>query len=650
MSTVKKDNGSYANIIRTLRRCSGLTIQEMADRCGLSAIYLHELELKKKTNPTDQILKKIADGFGISLGTIRYFGEVEPEFDYQRFLIKSLEKLKEETVMCEKHEDVVLQGRTDYPDPSNGQYDDFLVSIRKTYDHYMADEKLSKAVFRTDAANLFDLFLDNIPDDAKQHYRCNACRHFVENYGGLVVVDPDTGKQYPIMWLLQDTPEYFRPAVEAIHKAVRSAHINDVFVSGFTTLGTSDTCGYYKHMYVKNKQVFDSQFSAVGDAIVEARTAHELLSRALSTFSEKTIATAIHMLTVGNFSTNSIDLHINTLKLFLVYKNMVDKHGVNKSNLLWYVSAIAPVGVYRIANSVLGTLMSDIADGLDSYMIEKRFNDKVDPRFYQRPVSAPTQGAIDEAEKKIAELGVAESLKRRYAKLEELDTIWMPTPDGEPVATEGVFGSVIPKMKNKDIGTTYTPSTRNAVSITWVKFRKEVLPTARNIWANAMSIRIGMGAMLTAVDYDAPPILRYDTPERRNRVSWYTYSEATPCQAWGIVPNRDIPVTAVALQPNMWGPHEDAYIGLGEGVFFIVKGARDTNPPKSLGLFPQILKGELYDVRKVIEAYSNLNAPEGAEEATACGVYITKNSPRTGVLFRVKSDYGEAYYNIDRWD
>lgn len=82
-----------SNIFRVLRLCLGLSLTEMAERCGLSAVYLSELELGKKTNPSEQTLQKIADACGLRLDTLRYFTEVKTgdSLDYQTHLLHSLE-------------------------------------------------------------------------------------------------------------------------------------------------------------------------------------------------------------------------------------------------------------------------------------------------------------------------------------------------------------------------------------------------------------------------------------------------------------------------------------------------------------------------------------------------------------------------------
>ena len=86
---------STSNIFRILRTCMGLSLNEMSKRCGVSAIYLSELELGKKTNPSEEVIEKIANACGLKTDTILFFIEQQKgdALDYQRCLLDSLEVL-----------------------------------------------------------------------------------------------------------------------------------------------------------------------------------------------------------------------------------------------------------------------------------------------------------------------------------------------------------------------------------------------------------------------------------------------------------------------------------------------------------------------------------------------------------------------------
>lgn len=81
------------NIFKVLRLCMGLNLNDMAQKCGVSAVYLNELERGIKQKPSDQILGKIADACGIKIDTLKFFLEEHPDktIEYQKYLLQSLE-------------------------------------------------------------------------------------------------------------------------------------------------------------------------------------------------------------------------------------------------------------------------------------------------------------------------------------------------------------------------------------------------------------------------------------------------------------------------------------------------------------------------------------------------------------------------------
>jgi hypothetical protein len=288
---------------------------------------------------------------------------------------------------------------------------------------------------------------------------------------------------------------------------------------------------------------------------------------------------------------------------------------------------------------MLGTLLEDIESGMPLADVSRRFALKMAPTQYQRPQVAPSAGNLEEAERVVEKLGIAESLKRRYARVEELQALWVPAPP-KP-AGGGVFAHIKPK------GTVSLQGLVNhaLTPITWDKFSRTVLPEATSIEALVPGHGSFIG-LLTAEDKDAPPILQWDREDRRNPVSGYLYNYGSHAHRWGLVGGEYRKVTAVTLQPSMWNPGFEHH---GNAAIFILDGAMDANlAGNSLGLFPEILRSELHGIRASIEAYSKSKSPSGASEGSACGISFANGNP---ISVRVTTPSGVvSHYRIDRWD
>jgi hypothetical protein len=182
-------------------------------------------------------------------------------------------------------------------------------------------------------------------------------------------------------------------------------------------------------------------------------------------------------------------------------------------------------------------------------------------------------------------------------------------------------------------------------AITWVKFQRDVLPHATKIEFMTPSFIANYAALLTAEDLDAPPILQWDHVDKRNPISWYLYHNGSSAEQWSLRRGDYCSVTAISLQPN-----PDYVDHQGAGVFFVLEGAKDTRyKGAGLGLFPEMLKSELYEVRATIEAYSKAGTLSGYEETNACGLLLQKSSV-WNAQFRVRTGDNSAIYRLDRWE
>ena len=135
------------------------------------------------------------------------------------------------------------------------------------------------------------------------------------------------------------------------------------------------------------------------------------------------------------------------------------------------------------------------------------------------------------------------------------------------------------------------------------KVPQKVLPEALKIEYLVGYERHPFGAIVTAQDYFAPPILKWDTEQNRNPFSWYVYKGGSFPKNWNLPENAYVEVDGIALQPNLWNDESDLY-GSGTSVIFVLHGAKDTGYKGSgSALFPEVLKSDLREVRSTIEAF-----------------------------------------------
>ena len=534
-------------------------------------------------------------------------------------------------------------------DPSYAKehrYEDFLVKVKTAFGNQHVYEQ---PLFTTDAEGLFDLFLANLPEQDRQHYTCNSCRKFFENFGGLVTIN-SSGISKSAVWP-DVVPTYFQKAVTALANKVICSKVTGVFLSTETTWGVPST-GEWEHVsvFMPEATYKTSSIKTAYEAMAEKREDFNMLTRALHDFDPTVVAQALRVLDSDTLYRSEKVLGVAKWLDKLHSDRAIFKSKVDKDRVTWLAVATAPAGFCHVRSSMIGTLLEDIEAGRSFEQISSRFKEKMNPSKYQRPSAAPSAGTVVQAEKILAQLNAEGSLARRFARLEECVTLWTPdVPEAPEKAEGGVFSHLATKPPKKSQVRTIPPVTLPQITMTWEKFKRTLLDDAVKIeYLTPRANTPGpFSGILTAVNSEAPPILQWDQEDARNPFSWYFWNGIVVPQHFSLLPASWVEVTAVCPEITSWAtgvsaPNQD------ESVFFLLKGAKDIRTP-TLCLFPEILKSEFHPIRSVIEAYSNSNKVEGALEASALGIRLGKSRP-WDVILRVHTEKGIQQIKLDRWD
>lgn len=396
-------------------------------------------------------------------------------------------------------------------DSANDNYPHFSESIKARFESFS-----DKPLFTTNVSGLFEAFLDAFPERARQHYNCNCCRSFVNHFGGLVSIN-EKGAMSSVLWDEDETPEFFADSVRAMKKLVLKSKVTGVFISNNRVLGNTHTNGW-DHMSVSlpSSKVSRNRLKTASQEMAEKREEYGMLNRGMNKYSLDTVEQALVLLQseslyradrfVGNVEWLR-DLHTKRKSIRTIK---------GKENVLWLAVANAPSGFTHVGSGMIGTLLDDIDAVLPVNSIISRFAEKTSPANYMRSQVAPSQGNVAQAEKIVEKLGIADSLHRRYATLEEVSPhlIWKQKEEAKKksVTSGGVFGNIATKAKES------TPSNvmnLPSATMTWEKFSKTVLQTADNIEVMVDNPNRLM-ALVTACDETAPNILQWD-----NTFSWY---------------------------------------------------------------------------------------------------------------------------------
>jgi hypothetical protein len=513
-------------------------------------------------------------------------------------------------------------------------YSDLLNAVRTSF---IMSTKNETHLFKSDVEGLNDLYLDRLPTE-RQIHNCHTCKKFIETYGGLVIVTKQ-GDIIPVMWDPFTTPSFYFKSFKAMREKVKKARIVSPFYTKESVWGLPKT-GTWVHIAVDAPNSFVYRERAL--------TAKQAMSAAKENF--KTVAQALIELTAPKLDEAlrlfNAEVLVRSEKFVAPIRWLRGLHDRPKGrlgeNILWKAIASAPEGYCHPKASVIGPLLDDITAGLSFEVIKRKWDNMLNPIIYQRPQADPSTGNIKQAEELVAKLGIAPSLERRFATLDDCQGhfAWLPKLFDKETKTDSVFGH----LKAKNAKGTITPVDLPIQTITWDKFQRTILPTAEEIELLA-PIEGRYIALTTAVNPDAPVIFKWG-----NHVAWYLHSPTGYASDWNLKINDWVKVTAIVPNPTMWGPHVSPFIA--EGFILILEGAVDKANNKGNALFPECLNSELYSVRSTIEAYSHSAKVLNPEQASACGYNIRKTAEgaHAECKLRVLTNKVVNEYHIDRWD
>lgn len=499
-------------------------------------------------------------------------------------------------------------------------------------------------------ASANSVYLDTLPEFERASHNCFTCRGFFKHYSDLVIINEDNTLTSAV-WDPTDCPAGYEVVVTALKQRAESGRVSTRFFSETALVGTPENGnpekGSFEHFHLALPVSAVTGKFSVGDKSHEANTLRELFSKSLGDIKPETLKWAIHQFTYDA----QLDTRAAGLKTLERFKEVQEQYKTVpnqlRQNFIWLMSQTLPGGVASITNTALGTFLESVQKATNDHSrryARDAYIQQTAGDSYMRSTTETSEGGLDAAERLIEKLGVAAAFKRRAATLDDVrEWVWEhPAPPVEPESDGGVFGRL-----RKQIAEAPTSTVMNR-RIGWGEFVRDILPQAKSVQVQVPNGNHNFGRMITAVDADAPPILVWDDEEYRNPVSWYIYNEGSPARIWNLSGGGHVKLLGVTPTPVNWGGKR--FPQWHESHMLVLEGAREVNAG-TLGLFPEILKRELYPARNAIDNLSRQTPLERMEEGEFAGIIITKGLDATSVYLRliVELPTGIVTFEIVRW-
>ncbi len=270
--------------------------------------------------------------------------------------------------------------------------------------------------------DVWDKYMDSFPAGTNEIYRecreydCSTCKSFIRRIGNVVAIID--GKIVTV-WDVE-VDGYYKDVAKALKKYVKKAEIRTVFLHDERKVGNEsnvellddDTTKTWEHFSCNIPTAFFTDSVAEKRGKIESRMG--VFKRSMEELSISSAEVILDLILQNSLYRG--EEHQDAIESFVRLKEQYDdaKH---KDRFLWSNRRVAG---NTIKNSVIGTLLEDLSSGVDINTAVKSFETKVAPANYKRTSAPITKGMISKAVEKIDELGLKETLERRFAVIEDI--------------------------------------------------------------------------------------------------------------------------------------------------------------------------------------------------------------------------------------
>jgi len=339
-----------------------------------------------------------------------------------------------------------------------------------------------------DKDKLWEIYLESFPPGTNKIFRkkrehdCSCCRHFIKSFGNVVTIK---NNKLISIWDFGTNSTEYKPVINTLSLYVKSAQIKDVFITKESRFGVDQnyerkedgTVRTWDHFEIKlSKQFITTSTDTVDTLKGQYRDIRNVFKRSLEEISKNAIEIVLDLIAQKSLYKGKEWKH--KLEQFLLIHKEYDKLPTEEKDLFCWIKFLEVGGIIgKIKNHVIGTLLTDITNDVNLNVAVRKWGNKVDPENYKHPKTIYSKKDIDKFEKTIIDSGYRDSLRRRFATIEDItiNNIIFANKSSLKTINEDIFGQL---RKEAFVN----PKKFNEVQeITIENFIKDVVPRATNI-------------------------------------------------------------------------------------------------------------------------------------------------------------------------
>lgn len=344
--------------------------------------------------------------------------------------------------------------------------------------------------------DLFEQYLAAFPAGTNPIFRertthdCQCCKQFIRRLGRLVAIK---GGAVTTLWGGLALPRPYHEVAAKLDAAVRSAPIRSVFRS------KERDCGAAYNYDPKTNERYDHFHGRVADRHYakdaatkrgERDAVYQVLKRGLTELKLSDLDSVAELIRSnglyrGEEHRDAVTGFAELIRSYLA---------AGSSDLFVWENLDHRYARFR--NTVIGTLLVELAEGKDFEVAVKAFEAKVAPANYKRPTAIITQSMVNAAMETLTRLNLLGAVQRRYARLSDVsvnDVIFVDN-DTKGKMKDGIASLLEESVKRP------VPDLKRAVPIAADEFVATILPGTKRLDAFVENRHAGNFVALTGAD------------------------------------------------------------------------------------------------------------------------------------------------------
>lgn len=369
---------------------------------------------------------------------------------------------------------------------------------------------------------MWETYIGSYPEGTNPIFRqrtehdCQCCKNYIRSIGGVVAIV--NGKLVSTWDVKVDG--HYQVVADAMSALIKSRPIANVFLHTENTVGVDKnfeqledgSAKSWNHFFTKLPSKFVIEGAKLGTKLGDTRSSRDLFLRALETIDLDSIETVLDLMEQRSlYKGDEFKPQVKSLR---DSKIEFDKLATiqDRDIYLWESVATKSPVVLRIRNSAIGTLLVDLAEGLDLTEAVKKFEKFTAGENYKRPTAPVSKNMHVNAQKDVVELGLESAMHRRHAALRDIsiNNVLHANRDVKSLMKGGVFDKLISGAPEK------VKSFDKVEEVTIEHFISNVLPTASAIEVLVENRHApNFVSLIAPVDPESGNLFKWD-----NKFSW----------------------------------------------------------------------------------------------------------------------------------